>query len=178
MEFITAGIIASLWFGILTSISPCPMATSVAAISFIGKKAGSVRAVIFSGFSYTVGRALAYIIIALLIVASLLSIPELARGLQKYINIALGPVLIIIGIILLDFIKLNIGRGFGISDKFRDYLLDKGYAGSMLLGFVFALSFCPVSAGLFFGSLIPLAVKFESPFFFRWFMVSELLYPL
>jgi len=162
MEFLTAGILSALWFGILTSISPCPMATNIAAISFIGKKVGNTKAVIVAGLFYTFGRMFAYLAVSVVIVYSLLSIPELARFLQKYLNIILGPLLIIVGLFLLEIIKMNFGRGMSFSQKFQDSAQKKGIWGAAMLGFFFALSFCPVSAGLFFGSLIPLSLKYET----------------
>lgn len=162
MEFLTAGVLSALWFGILTSISPCPMATNIAAISFIGKKVGNTKAVIMSGLFYTFGRMFAYLSVAVIVVYSLLSVPELARFLQKYLNIILGPLLIVVGLFLLEIIKMNFGNGRLFSQKFQDSVQQKGLLGSAILGFVFALSFCPVSAGLFFGSLIPLSLKYES----------------
>jgi cytochrome c-type biogenesis protein len=165
MEFLTAGLLTALWLGILTSISPCPMATNIAAISFIGKKVGSTRAVLLSGLFYTLGRMIAYLAVAMIVVYSLLSVPELARFLQKYLNIILGPLLIIVGLFLLEIIKMNFGKGMSFSQKFQDSAQKKGIWGAAMLGFIFALSFCPVSAGLFFGSLIPLSLKYESALF-------------
>ncbi len=165
MEFITAGVFSALWFGILTSISPCPLATNIAAISFIGKKVDSAPAVLLSGLLYTLGRMAAYLIVSVIVVSSLLSIPELARFLQKYLNIILGPLLIIVGLFLLEIINMSFGRGISMSQKFQDKIQSKGPWGAAVLGFIFALSFCPVSAGLFFGSLIPLSLKYESGVF-------------
>jgi cytochrome c-type biogenesis protein len=165
MDFMTTGILTALWFGILTSISPCPMATNIAAISFIGKKIGSTNAVLISGIFYMLGRMIAYLTVAVIVVSSLLSVPEVARFLQKYLNIILGPLLILVGLFLLEVIKMNFGRGISFSQKFQDSAQKKGIIGSAMLGFVFALSFCPVSAGLFFGSLIPLSLKYESSVF-------------
>lgn len=162
MEFLTAGILSALWLGILTSISPCPMATNIAAISFIGKKVGNAKSVILSGLFYTLGRMIAYMAVAAIVVYSLLSVPELARFLQKYLNIIIGPLLIIVGLFLLNIIKMNFGRGISFSQKFQESTQKKGLMGSAILGFIFGLSFCPVSAGLFFGSLIPLSLKYES----------------
>ena len=36
-----------------------------------------------------------------------------------------------------------------------------GAAGAAALGFLFAVSFCPVSAGLYFGALLPLVILLE-----------------
>ncbi|MCP4704515.1 MAG: sulfite exporter TauE/SafE family protein [candidate division Zixibacteria bacterium] len=149
------------WLGILTSISPCPLATNIAAISFIGKDVKNSRIVFLSGLFYMIGRMLVYLIVSSLIVTSLLAATEMSFFLKGDINIILGPVMIIAGVFLLGFIKFSL-PGFGLSSKMQDRASRYGVWGAMLLGVIFALSFCPVSAALFFGSLIPLAVKQES----------------
>lgn len=153
-------ILTALWLGILTSISPCPLATNVAAVSFLSKKIAHPKIVFLSGVSYTVGRMLAYAALCFIIVRSLLSVPAVANFLQRYMNRALGPVLIVAGLFLLDILKFNI-PGLAISEKHRNRLAGSGIFGACILGFIFALSFCPISAALFFGSLIPLALKYE-----------------
>jgi len=155
---------SALWLGILTSISPCPLATNIAAMSYIGKRVDSPLKVCFAGLLYTLGRTLAYIILGIIIVAGLLSIPTVANFLQEYMNIALGPILIIVGILLLELIKFNI-PSIG-SEKLQNKAQELGIWGAGLLGILFALSFCPVSAALFFGSLIPLSMQHKSMFIF------------
>lgn len=160
-EFIT-GIAASLWLGILTSISPCPLATNIAAVSYIGKHAVKTKMFFASGSLYLLGRVTAYTALSALIVGSLLSIPSVSHFLQQYINKALGPILIITGMFLLDLVRLPAGRGTGSSKIQR--LAEKNIsAASFIMGLLFALAFCPVSAALFFGSLIPMAVQQQSP---------------
>jgi cytochrome c biogenesis protein CcdA len=149
---------SALWLGILTSISPCPLATNIAAISYLSKKIIHVKAVLWSGVAYTLGRMFAYAILGLVIINSLLSVPVVAQFLQKYMNKALGPILILTGLFLLDAIKINIPR-FGISQQRQDSLAQAGIKGAFVLGILFALSFCPISAALFFGSLIPLSLQ-------------------
>lgn len=151
-------ILTALWLGILTSISPCPLATNIAAVSFLSKKIVHPRAVLFAGLSYTLGRMVAYALLGVLIIKSLLSVPAVATFLQLYMNKALGPVLIIVGLFLLDVIKLSLPR-FSLSHDHQHRLAGSGSAGACALGFLFALSFCPISAALYFGSLIPLAVN-------------------
>jgi cytochrome c biogenesis protein CcdA len=148
----------AFWLGILTSISPCPLATNIAAVSFLSKKIAHPGKVFVSGIAYSLGRMMAYAVLGFFIISSLLSIPLTANFLQKYMNRALGLILILTGFILLDVIKIKI-PGLSISEKHQTKLSDSGIFGSFLLGFIFALSFCPVSAGLFFGSLIPLALN-------------------
>jgi cytochrome c biogenesis protein CcdA len=152
----------AIWLGILTSISPCPMATNIAAISFIGRQVGRPRFVLFSGGLYALGRTLAYVLLAALVLAGLLAGDVSSRFLQKYLNLVLGPVLIIAGMILLgmlgDAISLNL-VGKGVQER----AAKGGLLWSAILGFLFALSFCPVSAGLYFGALMPLAAGQQSP---------------
>jgi cytochrome c biogenesis protein CcdA len=149
---------SALWLGILTSISPCPLATNVAAISFLAKKITHPFLVLLSGIAYTVGRMMTYAILGFILINSILGIPLVAQFLQKYMGKALGPILIITGLILLNIIKTNV-QGLSLSQKHHNRLVEAGAPGAFLLGAVFALAFCPVSAALFFGSLIPLALK-------------------
>ena len=156
-----------LWLGILTSISPCPLAANIVAISYIGKRVDSPLKVCLAGLLYTLGRTLAYIALGVIIVAGLLSIPTVANFLQEYMNIALGPILIFAGILLLELIKLNI-PGIG-SERLQNKIQELGIWGAGLLGILFAVSFCPISAALFFGSLIPLSMQHKSMFLFPFF---------
>ena len=152
---------SAAWLGILTSISPCPLATNIAAISYIGKRLDNPKAVMLSGLMYTVGRMVTYTALGALVVGSVLSIPEVAMFLQKHMNKALGPVLIVAGVLLLDMVRLR-AYGGGVSDKLALRVQKWGIWGSLALGVLFALSFCPISAALFFGSLIPIAIDHQS----------------
>lgn len=151
----------ALWLGILTSISPCPLATNIVAISFIGKNLRKTAQVFLSGLFYALGRVAAYLGLSVFLVGGLLSIPELSMFLQKYMNKILGPLLIIVGMFLLELIRFNV-TGMAVSRKMQERAARGGIWGSALLGMLFSLSFCPVSAALFFGSLIPLSVKHQS----------------
>lgn len=161
MAGIFAGLVSAFWLGILTSISPCPLASNIAAISFLSKKIVHPGMVLISGFSYTLGRMLSYAGLGFIIISSFLSVPAAANFLQKYMNMAFGPILIFTGLFLLDLIKFNI-PGFSLSEKQQKRLAGSGAGGAFVLGLIFALVFCPFSAALFFGSLIPLALKSEA----------------
>jgi len=150
--------VSALWLGILTSISPCPLATNIAAISFLSKKINHPKSVLQSSIAYTVGRMLTYAVLGVVIITSLASVPATANFLQKYMNKIIGPVLLIVGLFLLDIIKCNI-PSFSVSQDKQTALAESGVKGSFILGAIFALSFCPLAAALFFGSLIPLALK-------------------
>jgi cytochrome c biogenesis protein CcdA len=149
---------SALWFGILTSISPCPLATNIAAVSFLSKKVNHPKSVLWSSAAYILGRMLTYAVLGAAIIASIVSVPLAANFLQKYINKAIGPVLIIAGLFLLNVIRLNIAS-FSLSHQRQTALAESGVKGAFLLGALFALSFCPIAAALFFGSLIPLALR-------------------
>jgi len=161
MEAWLGAMAAALWLGMLTSISPCPLATNVAAVSFIAREVGSARRVFLAGLSYTLGRAVAYAGLAAVLVGGLLSIPAVSIFLQRHLNQILGPLLILVGMFLLGMLGSGVSTSLG-SDDLRRRAATGGLAGSALLGVLFALSFCPVSAALYFGSLIPMAVDHRS----------------
>jgi len=150
--------ISALWFGILTSISPCPLATNIAATSFIGSRLGTSRQILLSGVLYTAGRSLTYIVIGILLAASVMSTPAVSNALQRHMNKALGPILIVVGVILLELISLPFfGRGVG--ERTQKRVEQCGIWGAALLGVIFALSFCPVSAAYFFGGVLPVSLQ-------------------
>ena len=156
------GAVSALWLGILTSLSPCPLATNIAAVSYIGKQYRRTSVVVLSGLAYVLGRMAAYLGLGAVLIAGILSTPRLSGFLQKSMNKILGPVLILAGMVLLDLLRFPTSGG-GIGEKLREKAGRGGLLGAVLLGALFALSFCPVSAALFFGSLIPLSVAKDSP---------------
>ena len=137
------------------------MATNIAAISFIGRRVGSPAKVLLTGVLYTAGRALTYVVLGVLLTASILSASSLSHVLQKYMNKLLGPILVVVGMILLNLIQMKTS-GMGISDKLQKRIEIWGMWGALLLGIIFAASFCPISAALFFGSLLATAIRVES----------------
>jgi cytochrome c-type biogenesis protein len=161
MSGLALAAVSALWFGILTSVSPCPLATNITAISFVGRRTGSPIGVLLSGLLYTLGRALVYTAIGILLVSSLLSAPTVSLTLQTWMNKLLGPILILVGMVMLGLLRISF-RGRGMSQRLQQRVQRLGLLGALGLGALFALSFCPVSATLFFGSLLPLAVKHGS----------------
>lgn len=158
MTEMALGFASALWLGILTSISPCPLASNIAAVSFLAKRIAHPGMVFISGLAYTIGRMFSYAALGWIIIHSLLSLPPTAQFLQKYMGMALGPLLIVTGLALLEIISLRL-PGIALSPKHHNKLVEAGAPGAFLLGLIFALAFCPVSAALFFGSLIPLALN-------------------
>ena len=153
----------------MTAISPCPLATNITAIAYISKRIDSSRHTLLTGFVYTLGRMAAYIAVASVIVFFGMNIQIVALGLQHYGERLLGPFLVLCGVYLLGIISLDRlpgGNWFsGFTSGISARLAEKGYLGAFLLGVIFALSFCPFSAVLFFAMLIPLAIGAGDPVF-------------
>ena len=155
---------AAVWLGILTSISPCPLATNIAAMSFIARRVDSPRRAVFTGLLYTLGRAIAYAAVAAILVESLVSAPVVSHWLQKNMIRVLGPVIVVAGAMLLGLFRPASSGSIG-GERLRARAERMGLWGAGFLGILFALSFCPVSAALFFGSLVPLATTAGSAVF-------------
>lgn len=162
MEIIgTSGIpiVAAFFIGLMTAISPCPLATNITAIDYVSKKIDNSKHVLFVGFLYTLGRMFTYVALASLIVWFGIQTQAVSLFLQRYGEKILGPLLLMIGIIMLDLFKLKFFKSNNKLNKLKEKLARKGFLGAFLLGIIFALAFCPFSAVLFFGMLIPLALK-------------------
>ncbi|HBA61646.1 MAG TPA: cytochrome C biogenesis protein [Elusimicrobia bacterium] len=158
-----AAALTALWTGVITSVSPCPLATNIAALTYISKHSGSHKlAVLGHGLLYALGRALAYVIIGFLLVKSLLSAPSFSFFMQKYGNQALSPILVLAGMYMLDMFGSGF-EGFNLFDLSR-FKAKAGALSSLFMGFIFALAFCPISAALYFGVIIPLAAANSAPF--------------
>jgi cytochrome c-type biogenesis protein len=154
-------ILAAFALGLLTAIAPCPLATNVTATAYIAKTITDKKKVLLSGLLYTLGRVFSYTVIGAIIYfgASKFQIAKLFQGNgEKYI----GFVLIIIGLIMLDVIKLNFIKGGNFTDTLSEKFKTKGLLGSFLLGALFALAFCPYSGALFFAMLIPMTLSAEA----------------
>jgi cytochrome c-type biogenesis protein len=151
-------LLAALALGLLTAIAPCPLATNITATAFIAKTINSRKKVLLSGLLYTLGRMFSYTAIGAIIYfgASKFQIAKLFQGNgEKFI----GFVLVILGLIMLDIIKLNFIKAGNWIDQLSDKFKTKGLLGAFLLGALFALAFCPYSGALFFGMLVPMTLK-------------------
>ena len=151
---------AALYLGVLTSISPCPLATNIAAISYIGRKVDKPRQVLYAGLLYTIGRCLLYLVLAALLTMTALSIPAVSIFLQKYMHLTLGPVFLLLGIFLTGLVTAT-SSGTLVTEGMQKRVDALGIWGAFLLGVLFALSFCPTSAAWFFG-LLALTMGSES----------------
>lgn len=162
-------ILAALLLGVLTAISPCPLATNITATAYISKTLSGRKKILLSGLLYTLGLALSYTTIALIIIfgASKFHVAKFFQGNgEKFV----GPVMLIIGLIMLNIIKLNFLGKLNFTEKLQDKFKDKGLLGSFLLGTLFAMAFCPYSGAMYFGVLIPMSIKssigFSLPLFY------------
>ena len=151
-------LLTAFLLGVLTSISPCPLATNITAIAYISKEIKTIKNTLLNGLFYTIGRGISYTLLATLIYLGLSSF-QISSIFQGWGDKVLGPILIIIGLVMLGIIKINFNKGGNKIEKVKIWLSQKGYIGSLLLGALFALAFCPYSGVLFFGVLIPLVLK-------------------
>lgn len=146
--------------GLMTAISPCPLATNITAIGFISKDIESQRKVFINGLVYTLGRAISYTAIGLLFFFGASQF-EFAGFFQEWGEKLLGPLLIIIGLFMLGVLNLKI-PGIGSLTEKMENKSNSGFWGVLLLGIVFALAFCPYSGVLYFGMLMPMTISSAS----------------
>ncbi|MGA9350477.1 MAG: aromatic aminobenezylarsenical efflux permease ArsG family transporter [Anaerolineae bacterium] len=149
--------LAAFLVGLLASIGPCPLATNVTAVSYMARQFTDRRAVVVTGVLYTLGRAVAYGLVGLVVLVAGAQVSQLAGGLQNAADVGLGPLLILVGLVLLDVIRPNLTAGSGLLMQLQERVAQWRGIGAFLLGFLFALAFCPYSAALYFGILIPMA---------------------
>lgn len=153
--------ILSAWaLGVLTAISPCPLATNITATAYIAKTLTGRKKILLSGFLYTLGLAFTYTTIAMVISmgASKFHVAKFFQGNgEKF----LGPIMIVIGLIMLNVIKFNFIGKSNMKEKMSEKFKDKGLLGSFLLGVLFAMAFCPYSGAMYFGMLVPMTIESE-----------------
>ncbi len=159
LPWASVNIVSAVLLGLLCSVSPCTMATNVAALAYVGRKASQRGYAVMTAVLYTLGRMLSYTVIGVLIVLVGLEVNALSRFLQGAGARALGPLLIAVGILLLVIDRLPTLSGSGVLSRLGAKLGDLGMLGGFPLGALFALAFCPYSGVLFFAVLIPLALK-------------------
>ena len=152
--------LAAFILGLLTAISPCPLATNIAAIGFISKNIEDRKAIFMRGIYYTVGRVLAYTVLGIILISILkegASMFGIQKAISKWGELLIGPVLLVIGLFMLFGHKLNLPK-FGFDGSNSEKLAGKGSWGALLLGVLFAMAFCPSSGMFYFGMLIPMSV--------------------
>ncbi len=164
MEFLQAfldsyniPLLSAFILGLMTAISPCPLATNITATAFISKSITNKKKVFLSGIIYFLGRAFSYTTIGLVLYFGASKF-HLARFFNQNGEKYLGPLLIIIGLIMLNIIRLNFLSQSNFTEKLASKFKDKGLLGAFLVGLIFALAFCPYSGALFFGMLIPMTI--------------------
>lgn len=151
-------ILAAFALGLLTAVSPCPLATNITAVAYISKTLNSKKLVLWSGFLYTLGRGISYTAIGLTLYWGASKF-QVSRFFQSNGEIYLAPILIIVGLIMLGAIKLNFLNKINLSERLSEKYKDKGAFGALILGILFALAFCPYSGALYFGMLIPMTIS-------------------
>ena len=151
-------ILTAFALGLMTAISPCPLATNITATAYIAKNITNKRLVILSGIVYSLGRAFSYTVLGLLLYFGASKF-ELASFFNQNGEKFLGPILIIIGLIMLNVIRFRFLGKSNFTERLSQKFKDKGLLGSFLIGVIFALAFCPTSVAFFFGILIPMSIS-------------------
>ena len=151
--------LSAFLLGLLTAIAPCPLATNIAAIAYISRNVTNRKYAVITGTLYTLGRMFSYSLLGVLIIVVGLEIPGVSLFLQDVGERVLGPILIVVGLIMLNIDRLSFGKGGGKLASLGEKVADWGMIGGFLLGALFALAFCPYSAVLYFGVLMPVALK-------------------
>ena len=158
LENSSVPVITAFILGLLTAVSPCPLATNITAIGFIGKDIENRHRIFINGLLYTLGRVVTYTVLGFILIPILregASMFAVQKAVSKYGEILIAPLLIVIGIYMLDLIKLNIPK-ISINGEYVKKKT-KGSWGALFLGILFSLAFCPSSGIFFFGMLIPLS---------------------
>ncbi len=153
-------VVTALVLGLMTAISPCPLATNITAVGFIGKDIENRNRVFYNGLIYTLGRAIAYTLLAFVIFLGADQF-EVSGVFQRYGMKIIGPLLIVIGLFMLGVLKISLPGGGKIAERFEKKGV-MGYWDVLLLGMLFAMAFCPYSGVLYFGMLIPLTISSAS----------------
>ena len=154
--------LSALGLGMLTTVQPCPLTTNIAALTLICARSTGIRRPLLIGLAFMLGIVATYVTLGILLVLGALSTPAVANLLQDYMNRLLGPLLILVGMLLTGLIPAS-GHLITLA-MVGDWMRERswGMFSSFALGAALALSFCPSTAALFFGTLIPLALKHNS----------------
>lgn len=153
-------VLTAFILGLLTAVSPCPLATNITAIGFISKDIESRNRTFLYGLLYTFGRIVAYSLLGALLIYMLrrgLDTFDLQSEVSQWGEMLLSPILIVMGLLMLFGDKLPLSS-FGINASQRSERL-RGAWGSLLLGILFAMAFCPTSGLFYFGMLIPMSAS-------------------
>ena len=158
IDYYNLPLITAFILGIMTSISPCPLATNITAIAYISRDIKTAKHILMSGLIYTLGRAISYTLLTMLIYFGL-SAFQIASIFQGWGDKILGIILISISLVMFGIIKINFDLKSEKIEKLKEWLMTKGHIGTLFLGILFALAFCPYSGVIFFGILIPLVLS-------------------
>lgn len=158
LENTNAPFLYAVILGLLTAISPCQLASNITAIAYISKDISNKRRVFFNGIFYVLGNITGYSSLGIILFFGVSKF-HVSKILVSYGKIIMGVLLIVIGAVMLDVIRLNIPVIGRLSDKIQNRQTHATKLNAALMGFFFAITFCPYNAVLFFGMLIPLTIS-------------------
>src|SRR5665647_336571 len=158
----TFPVLTAFILGLMTTISPCPLCTNVTAIGFLSKNVKNRQQIIVNGLMYALGKIIAFTALAAVFVLGGSILPT-QHFFETYVEMLLGPFLILGGLFMLEFFHFHHHTSkHHASGSYSDRIISKSKSGSttwsLLLGIIFSLAFCPYSGVLYFGGLIPLTL--------------------
>lgn len=151
--------------GIITTINPCPLTTTIASIGFLSGYSQKTNRMTMVVLLFLLGFLTSYFVLAILLSSGLIAIPDVSRGLQQSFSLIIGPVLILVGMFQAKLIRIRFKPYTG---KAMTWITKRKWSGleAFPMGALIALGFCPTTAAIFFGILIPLAIRHGQPVLF------------
>lgn len=163
--------------GILTTINPCPLTTTIATIGFLSGYGQKTKRLTIVVLLFLLGFMSSYLVLSILLASGLIAIPDVSRGLQQYFSVIIGPVLILVGMFQAKLIRISFKTD---TEKAVTWITKRKWSGfeAFPLGALIALGFCPTTAAIFFGILIPLAIQYGQPILFPLLYALGAVFPL
>lgn len=154
-------LLTAFLLGIMTALSPCPLATNITAIAYIGQNLENRRRVFINGLLYTLGRAITYFSLAVVLYLGASKV-HMARFFQIYGEKIMGPLMLLAGLLMLDLIKITLPGISSLSERLREASARGNPGMALMMGILFAMAFCPYSGVIFFGMLLPMSITSAS----------------
>lgn len=157
LESSTTPAVTALILGLLTAISPCPLATNIAAVGYLASDVASPRRILLNGMLYALGRIVAYTALGaalILILRTGAGVFSIERAAGRWSEILLPPAMILAGMYMLFGSRLKLTTGAKSSGVVK---APRNGVGAFLIGMLFAMAFCPTSGVFYFGMLIPMS---------------------
>jgi len=149
---------AAVIFGLIGATSPCQLTTNLGALAYASARPGRRRP-IHLALAYVAGKVTVYTLVGAAVVLAGLQLQAVSIPVVVVARKALGPLMIVVGLVLLGLWRPRISVGNQLAARLRGGVGGSGVRGAYVLGLVFSLAFCPTLFWLFFGLTLPLALR-------------------